>query len=140
MPTPTPPPPRLPSGGRSDLSTSPFLQQHSVFSPNVGESNFSCCYTSWSSIHRICFHVYLDHYGSYKRRKNNLFLTCSCAMFANHLPLRSAVRRLREMKEAKMLRQVILKRLKTSPQSRPESANIVILCPNIFCSTKCHQE
>ena len=23
-----------------------FLQQHSVFSPNVGESNFSCCYTS----------------------------------------------------------------------------------------------
>ena len=76
-----------------------FRQQHSVFSLNVGLFNFSCCNITWSSIHRIHFHVYLDHYGSNTYYRIQSIIHCSdCQAYSS--PFRSAVRRLREMKEA----------------------------------------
>ena len=76
-----------------------FRQQHSVFSLNVGLFNFLCCNITWSSIHRIHFHVYLDHYGSNIYYRIQSIIHCSDSQ-AYSSPFRSAVRRLREMKEA----------------------------------------
>ena len=102
VPTLTPPPLQPPSG-ENNWHQFHFLQQHSVFPPDVGESNFSCCKTIWSSIHRINFHVDLDHYGSYTWWVTFLLLCIYLTTMLALLTLayyRSAVRRLREMKEA----------------------------------------
>ena len=64
VPTLTPPPPRPPSGRRKIIGKYfSKQQQHSVFPLNVGESNFSCCETAWSSIHRtyiLCVRIIMD--------------------------------------------------------------------------------
>ena len=103
VPTLTPPPPRPPSGSRKKNGKYfSKQQQHSVFPLNCGRIQFFMLqdrlvlYSPY--IHRVCS----DHYGSY----NDFFcLSCTLYFIFGHKPdhlfsFRSAVRRLREMKEA----------------------------------------